>query len=146
MLTKWKSKNCFGTLEALCWCTVPPPPPAQKSRHQKPRKSHESDQRAQIGRPCIPDIFSVSPFNQNCYFFFFKLSLFLLLFLSAHHLSSFWLNIINHSQWLKTVFETFFSFSSPIVLQITVVRKIKFNCKLFFQRKKFNSIWKLSQV
>ena len=75
----WNKDNCTNldksmkrrmtfAFEVLCWCTLFPPP-AQKSRHQKPRKSHESDQRAQIGRPCIPDLFSLNSFNQNCYFF-----------------------------------------------------------------------------
>ena len=74
----WNKDNCTNldksmkrrmtfAFEVLCWCTLSPPP-AQKSRHQKPRKSHESDQRAQIGRPCIPDLFSLNSFNQNCYF------------------------------------------------------------------------------
>ena len=74
----WNKDNCTNLDKSMkrrmtfafgvfCWCTLSPPP-AQKSRHQKPRKSHESDQRAQIGRPCIPDLFSLNSFNQNCYF------------------------------------------------------------------------------
>ena len=57
------------------------------------------------------------------------------------------LNMINHSQTLKQCLKlVYLVFLLLLFLQITAVRKIKFNCKLFFQRKKFNSIWKLSQV
>ena len=132
--------------EVLCWCTLYPPPPAQKSRHQKPRKSHESDQRAQIDRPCIPDLFSLNSFNQNCYFFlstqpslsffFFGFHFFLLSFFSSSPWSK--LNIINHWHFFKTIFETFLVFLLLLCLQITLVRKIKFNCKLFFRER--NSI------
>ena len=129
-------------------CSKEPPSKATQIPREWPKSSdwqalHSWLILSQLFQPKLL-LFSFNSTNSVSFFFefhFFNAFLFQLTLFPGSIL-----NIINHSQSFKTIFETCLVFLFLLFLQITAVRKIKFNCKLFFQRKKFNSIWKLSQV
>ena len=119
-------------------CSKEPPSKATQIPREWPKSSdwqalHSGLILSQLFQPKLL-LFSFNP--TIAVIFFFGFHFFLLPFFSSSPWSK--LNIINHWHFFKTIFETFLVFLLLLCLQITLVRKIKFNCKLFFRER--NSI------
>ena len=129
---------CCCTLSISSSCSKEPPSKATQIPREWPKSSdwqalHSGLILSQLFQPKLL-LFSFNP--TIAVIFFFGFHFFLLPFFSSSPWSK--LNIINHWHFFKTIFETFLVFLLLLCLQITLVRKIKFNCKLFFRER--NSI------